>query len=318
MSNMRVVFHFRAGEWLGGRLAALSDEAGLDVSVIAPDDHASFEAALPETDVLWHVLEPFTAAHADIAPKLRLVQKIGIGVNTIDLEAAKAKGIAVCNMPGTNSRAVAEMALAMMLGCLRRIPLFHEATRRGKGWAVPIDTMESTAELCGRTVGLVGFGAVPSYLAPTLDAMGARVIYSETIPKPDVPYERRELDELLAESDIVSLHIPLLPETEKLIDGAALARMKPCSILINTARGELVDQSALVDALRSGHIAVAGMDVFNQEPVDPSDPILTLDNAITTPHVSWLTRETLLRSLDVAVDNCARLRDGRDLVHQVV
>ncbi len=315
---MRVIFHFRAGEWLGSRLAALSDEAGLDVSVIAPDDHAAFEAALPETDVLWHVLEPFTAAHADIAPKLRLVQKIGIGVNTIDLEAAKAKDIAVCNMPGTNSRAVAEMALSLMLGCLRRVPLFHEATRAGDGWAVPIDTMESMGEIHGRTVGLVGFGAVPSLLAPMLAAMGARVIYSETVPKPDVPYERRELDELLAESDIVSLHIPLFPETENLIDADALARMKPGSILINTARGGLVDQTALIEALRRGHIAMAGLDVLAEEPVDPADPILSAENVITTPHVSWLTRETLLRSLDVAVDNCARLRDGRDLVHRVV
>ena len=314
---MRVIFHFRAGEWLGGRLAALSDEAGLDVSVIAPDDHAAFEAALPDTDILWHVLEPFTAAHAAIAPKLRLVQKIGIGVNTIDLEAAKARGIAVCNMPGTNSRAVAEMALALMLGCLRRIPVFHQATRAGQGWAVPIDMMESTAEIGGRTVGLVGFGAVPSLLAPTLTAMGARVIYSETVPKPDVPYERCEFDELLAESDIVSLHIPLFPETENLIDSAALARMKPGSILINTARGGLVDQPALIEALHSGHIAVAGLDVLAEEPVDPADPILSVENVITTPHVSWLTRETLLRSLDVAVDNCTRIRDGRDLVHQV-
>jgi len=314
---MRVIFHFRAGEWLSARLGALSDEAGLDVSVIAPDDHAAFEAALPDTDILWHVLEPFTAAHAAIAPNLKLVQKIGIGVNTIDLEAAKARGIAVCNMPGTNSRAVAEMALALMLGCLRRIPVFHQATRAGSGWAVPIDMMESTAEIGGRTVGLVGFGAVPSLLAPTLTAMGARVIYSETVAKPDVPYERREFDELLAESDIVSLHIPLFPETENLIDSAALARMKPGAILINTARGGLVDQPALIDALRSGQIAVAGLDVLAEEPVDPTDPILTVENVITTPHVSWLTRETLLRSLDVAVDNCARVRDGRDLAHQV-
>jgi phosphoglycerate dehydrogenase-like enzyme len=315
---MRVIFHFRAGQWLGDRLTALSDEAGLDVSVIAPDDHAAFEAALPETDVLWHVLEPFTAAHAEIAPNLKLVQKIGIGVNTIDLEAAKAHDIAVCNMPGTNSRAVAEMALALMLGCLRRIPLFHQATRAGEGWSVPIDTMESSAEIHGRTVGLVGFGAVPSLLAPILAAMGARVIFSETVPKPEAPYERVEFEQLLAESDIVSLHIPLFPETENLIDAAALARMKPGAILINTARGGLVDQPALVEALRSGQIAAAGLDVLAEEPVDPADPILTLDNVITTPHVSWLTRETLLRSLDVAVENSARVRDGRDLIHQVV
>jgi phosphoglycerate dehydrogenase-like enzyme len=314
---MRVIFHFRAGEWLAGRLAALNDEADLDVTVIAPDDHAGFKAALADTDVVWHVLEPLTAAHIAVAPNLKLVQKIGIGVNTIDIAAASARDIAVCNMPGTNSAAVAEMALALMLGCLRRIPLFHEATRAGKGWSLSIDIGEGCGEVRGRTVGLVGFGAVPSLLAPILTAMGARVIYSEVVEKPEVPYERVSVDTLLAEADIISLHVPLFPETEKMIDAAALAGMKPGAILINTARGELVDQPALVEALRSGRMPVAGLDVLNQEPVDPADPILTLDNVITTPHVSWLTGETLKRSIGVAVDNCDRLRDGRTFVHQV-
>lgn len=314
---MRVIFHFRAGEWLRGRLAALADDADLDVAIVAPDDQAGFTAALADAAVVWHVLEPLTAAHIAVAPNLKLVQKIGIGVNTIDIEAASARDIAVCNMPGTNSPAVAEMAVALMLGCLRRIPFFHHATRAGEGWAQPVDIGEGCGEIRGRTVGLVGFGAVPSLLAPILTALGARVIYSEVVDKPEVPYQRFAVDDLLAEADIVSLHVPLFPDTEKMIDAAALARMKPGAILINTARGELVDQPALVAALRSGRMPVAGLDVLNQEPVDPADPILTLDNVITTPHISWLTRETLTRSIGVAVDNCNRLRDGGPFVHQV-
>ena len=314
---MKVIYHHTAGPWMRQRLHALADEAGLDVVTVAPDDHDGLDTALADAEVIWHVLEPFTAAHIEAAPRLRLIQKIGVGVNTIDVEAANAQGVAVCNMPGTNSRAVAEMALALMLGCLRRLAWFHERTRSGRGWQIAPEVPEGCMELGGRTVGLVGYGSIPRILAPILTALGARVLYTATSPKDDAIGEWRGLRQLLRESDIVSLHVPLTEETDGMIDRQALASMKPGAILINTGRGEVVDQLALVEVLRSGHLAAAGLDVFASEPVVPNDPILALDNVVLAPHVAWQTRETLERSLAVATENCRRLSAGEPLLHQV-
>ena len=172
--------------------------------------------------------------------------------------------------------------------------------------------------LAGRCVGLVGFGAVPRLLAPMLEAMGAQVLYTARAPKPEVAFTWRDLNALLAEADIVSLHVPLTPETEHLIDAAALARMKEGAVLVNTARGELVEEGALVEALQSGRLRAAGLDVFAREPVAPDDPLLQLDNVVLAPHVAWLTLETLERSLAVAVENCRRLAAGQELLHRVV
>lgn len=312
-----VIYHHTAGPWLVRRLTELDGEAGLDVVVVAPDDHQGLRAALADADVVWHVLEPMTAAFIEAAPRLRLIQKIGVGVNTIDVGVATARGIAVCNMPGTNSRAVAEMALALMLGCLRRLAWFHDRTRTGRGWDVPAAVPEGCLELGGRTVGLVGYGGIPRILAPILVALGARVLYTATSPKADAVGEWRGLPRLLAESDIVSLHVPLTDDTAGMLDRQALMLMKPGAILINTGRGEVVDQPALVEVLRSGHLAAAGLDVFAREPVAPDDRILGLDNVVLAPHVAWQTRETLERSLLVATENCRRLRSGEPLLHQV-
>ena len=314
---MKVIYHHTAGPWLVRRLQELEGEVGLDVVVVAPDDHQGLGSALADARVVWHVLEPMTAAFIESAPRLRLIQKIGVGVNTIDVEAATARGVAVCNMPGTNSRAVAEMALALMLGCLRRLAWFHDRTRTGRGWDVPADIPEGCLELGGRTVGLVGYGGIPRILAPILVALGARVLYTATSAKEDAMGEWRALPRLLSESDIVSLHVPLTDDTAGMLDRQALRLMKAGAILINTGRGEVVDQQALVEVLRSGHLAAAGLDVFAREPVAPDDPILGLDNVVLAPHVAWQTRETLERSLLVATENCRRLQAGEPLLHQV-
>ena len=171
--------------------------------------------------------------------------------------------------------------------------------------------------MCGRTVGLVGYGAVPGRLAPMLRAMGARVLYASRSPKPDAVGERVTLDALLTVSDIVSLHVPLAPDTERLIDAGAIARMKPGAVLVNTARGALVDEAALVEALRSGRLGAAGLDVLETEPPTAGNPLFDLDNVVCSPHVAWLTRETLERSLAVAVENCRRIEAGQDLLHRV-
>ncbi len=314
---MKVVFHHDAGPGLGRKLTELSAD-GLHVEACSAADDARFSALMAEAEVLWHVLRPVSAEDMAGAPGLRLIQKIGVGVNTIDLDAARAAGIAVCNMPGTNSRAVAEMTLALMLAATRRLIAFGAATRRGTGWQLDPARQDDLGEIAGRTVGLVGYGAVPRLLVPMLAAMRATVLYTATRPKQDAVAEWRDLPALLAESDILSLHLPQTTETEGMLDRAALARMKPGAILINTARGGLVDEAALVEALRSGRLRAAGLDVFAREPVDPANPLLALDNVVVAPHVAWLTTDNFDRSLAVAVENCRRLTKGEPLLHRVV
>ena len=275
---MKVLFHYAAGPDLAARLAAVP---GLDITICPVEDRALLARCLPETDVLWHALEPCTAEMIAAAPGLKLIQKIGIGVNTIDLEAAKARGIPVCNLPGTNSRAVAELTLAMMLCALRRLPSFDASVRRGV-WTDPL-LEDGLGELGGRVVGLVGYGAIPRLLAPVLTAMGCRVLYTDQAPVADALGEFRSLPALLAEADVVTLHVPLTPETTHLIDAASLARMKPGAVLINTARGGLVDQPALTEALQSGRLAAAGLDVFETEPPDFSAPLFRLPNVVVSP-----------------------------------
>jgi len=313
---MKAIFHYDAGPALMRKLEALSG-GSVSIEPCPEADGSRFSRLMATAEVLFHVLKPVTAEVIAAAPRLRLVQKIGIGVNTIDLEAAKARGIAVANMPGTNSRAVAEMTLMLMLSCLRAVRTFDGACRRGEGWSLGPEIQDRLGEICGRTVGLVGFGAVPAALAPVLAAMGARPLYTDIIGHDGAIAERCDLDSLLAESDIVTLHVPLTDATENMIDADSIARMKPGAILINAARGGLVDQAALVEALGSGQISAAGLDVFAVEPIARDNPLLALDNVVLSPHVAWLTQETLDRSLKVALENCRRIETGETLLHRV-
>jgi len=313
LSPLNVLFHYTAGPDLKTRLAAVPD---LRITPCADDDEALLASLLPETDVLWHVLKRCTSEMIAAAPKLRLIQKIGVGVNTIDLEAAKARGIAVCNLPGTNARAVAELTLALMLAVFRRLPRFDAAMRRGE-WLDP-DLQDGIGELGGRTVGLVGYGAIPQVLAPVLAALGCRVIYTARTRRADAAGGWCSLDALLAQADVVSLHLPLTEATASLIDAAALGRMKPGAVLINTARGGLVDQAALTEALSADRLAGAGLDVFVHEPHDVSEALFRLPNVVLTPHIAWLTTGTFDRSFALAAENCRRLAAGEALLHRVV
>ncbi len=314
---MKAVLQYRASS---GFVEQLEERrpGWLQIAIVDETDKTRFTSEMADADILLHVLEPVTAGVIQAAPSLKLIQKIGVGVNTIDLDTAKKQGVAVANMPGTNSQAVAEQTLMLMLSALRRTVEFDQQTRAGKGWRMAPDVFDQVGEIAGRTVGLVGYGAIPRVLASVLKALGAEVIYTATRPKRDAVGRFCSIDELLERADIVSLHIPLTPETDKIINANALARMKPGAILVNTARGGLVDEAALVEALTSGQLRAAGLDVFAQEPVDPGNPLLALDNVVLAPHAAWLTPETLARSIGVAIENCRRVRDGEDLLHQVV
>jgi len=314
---VKAVLHYRASTGFRAALAAYAKAGGVTAVVVDEFDDAGFAREIEDADVLLHVLKPVTAQMIGGAVKLRLIQKLGVGVNTIDLEAARAAGVAVSNMPGTNSQAVAEMTLALMLAVLRRLSYLDPLTRQGQGWAPDPDLIDGVGELCGRTVGFVGYGASASRLGAALEALGAQVIYTARNEKPGLPGRFLPLADVLAQADIVSLHVPLTPETRGMIDAGALASMRRGAILINTARGGLVDEAALVKALVSGHLRGAGLDVFDHEPVDPDNPLLGLPSVVAAPHMAWLTPETLDRSLAAAFENIRRLKAGQPLLNQV-
>jgi len=310
---LKVLAHFVPG---GKVLEYIAREADwLDIRWCAPDDDVTFYRELPDADAIWHVLRPISAEDLRRAPKLQLVHKFGTGVNTIEVQAATARGVAVANMPGANAASVAEGTVLLMLAALRRLPELDRATRAGRGWPSDPQLGETVRDIGGCTVGLVGYGNVAKRVADIVAAMRAAVLHTST--RDDGLPGWRPLPELLATSDVVSLHLPLTPATQGLLGRDALARMKPEAVLVNTARGPIVDEDALVESLREGRLGAAGLDVFAVEPVQPQNPLLELDNVVLTPHVSWYTVDTMRRYLVEAVANCRRLRDGQPLADVV-
>lgn len=306
---MKILFHYSAGEKLQAKLKQLSQN-GIEIVCCPEGPEQPFLTEVTDADVIWHVLHPLPREILEQAPKLKLIQKIGVGTNTIDLLYAKANNIAVCNMPGTNSQATAEMALLLIMAAARRLPLMEKACRNGS-WRIDKDVEEALGEIKGKTVGLIGFGGVAQILAGILDAMGARVIYNATAQKAGVKYPYKDLGDLLRESDIVSLHAALTPQSEKLINESSLAQMKTGAILVNTARGGLIDELAVYAALLTGKLGAAGFDVFAIEPIDINHPFLKLDNVVLAPHLGWLTGETLDRSIAVALENALCIKNGK-------
>lgn len=313
---MKAILHYRAGPILRQTLSE-SPPDGWTVSVIDETDIERFERELPEADVLLHVLHPITRDQMERAPKLKLIQKIGVGVDTIDLDAAEDLGIGVANMPGTNSQAVAEIAVGLMLSVLRQIPTLDRCIREGTGWSLPPEQLERSGEICGRTLGFIGFGEVPRRIAPIIKGFSGRVIYHDQQAFSGFDAEQLGLEQVLAEADIVSLHVPLVESTRELIRAETIASMKDGAVLINTARGGLVNEADLFAALQRGKLRGAGLDVLATEPAPADTPLLSLPNVVALPHVAWLTPETISRSLNVAFQNAARVLQGGELINQI-
>jgi D-3-phosphoglycerate dehydrogenase / 2-oxoglutarate reductase len=225
-----------------------------------------------------------------LAPKLRAMSRFGIGVDNIDLAAAKARGIKVTNARGANADSVAEYVVGLVLALYRNVIGLDGSTREG-AWDRYIGRT-----IRGKKVGLVGFGAIAQYAAKLLSAFGAEIlahdVYRDEAAAKKYGVSFVELDEILATCDIVSLHVPATPETTKLIGAKELGRMKRTAILINTARGAVVDQAALYAALKDRRIAGAGIDVYEREPTDASNPLFSLDNVVVMPHSAAETYET--------------------------
>lgn len=251
------------------------------------------------------------ASTLESCPQLRMMTTCSIGVDAIDLEAASRLGIAVCNVPGRTATVVAEHALALMLGAARRLPLTTAKVKSGE-WLTPDNFV-----LNGRTLGVIGAGAIGREMLRLGQAIGMQAQAWTFHPTEDreqelgVPFV--DLDTLLATSDVVSIHVKLTKESRHLVGSREIGLMKPGSLLINTARGAVVDSSALVEALDAGHLAGAALDVFAQEPVAAGDPLLACEHVVLTPHTADQNPEgrDLLNS--GAVDNILAYLDGKPL-----
>jgi phosphoglycerate dehydrogenase-like enzyme len=265
-----------------------------------------------DVDALIAGTEPITARVLAAAPRLHIVARRGVGTDSVDLAAATARGVVVTVTAGVLTDTVADHALALLLAAARQVARFDRLLKAG-GWE-----RTPALQVSGRTLGIVGFGAIGRAVARRAAGFGMRVLAYDVAPDADAAAALRvtlcDLDDLLAASDFVSLHVPLGPGTRGLIGAAALRRMKPTAVLINTSRGGIVDEIALVAALREGRLAGAGLDVFEGEP-RPNPALVQLETIVATPHVASHTGETLARMDRSCVDAVLAVLAGERPAH---
>jgi glyoxylate reductase len=259
--------------------------------------------------VLSLVTDPIDRSAIDAAPRLRAIANMAVGTDNIDLEAAAARGIPVGNTPDVLTDATADLAFALLLALARRIVPGAQAVRAGE-WKTWEPAKDLGADLAGATLGIVGWGRIGQAVARRGEGFGMHVIHSSR--SSGVP-----LEEVLERSDFVSLHVPLTPATRHLIDAGALALMRPTALLVNTARGGVVDQDALREALHAGTIAGAALDVTEPEPLPPDHPLLDAPNLLVVPHVGSATVHTRARMAAMAVDNLLAALEGNPMPHPV-
>lgn len=278
-----------------------------------PGDHAlsadELRAVLPEVDAMLAGGEFVTAELMDLAPRLRVIARTGVGYDAIDVAAATARRIAVVITPGTNQGSVAEQTFALLLALTRDIVTNDRLLHAG-GWSRKL-----VAPLRGRTIGLVGLGRIGRAVASRALAFEMRVVAYDPIADPAFDQQhgirRVNLGELLGESDVVSLHLPLSPETRGLVNRAFLAKMKRGSYLINTSRGGLVVETDLRDSLVSGHLAGAGLDVLNVEPVEPGNPLLGVPNVVLSPHLGGIDTKGMADMAELATQCVLSLHQNK-------
>jgi D-3-phosphoglycerate dehydrogenase / 2-oxoglutarate reductase len=273
----------------------------------APED--AVIAALAGSAGVVAGLEPYTAGVFEACPGLRIVSRTGVGYDAVDVAAATAHGVAVATTPGANHHSVAEAAIGLIVAALRRFA-FADRQMRTSGW----NPRPYGVELRGKTVGVVGTGLIGKEVVRRLQGWDVSVLLYDVVRDPSLVdrYGARyvELAELLRESDVVTLHVPLLPATHHLIDEPALRAMKPTAYLVNTARGPLVDEAALARALAEGRIAGAALDVFEEEPLSRDSPLLALDNVTLSQHVAGVTHEAMRAMTAMAVESVRRVLRG--------
>ena len=255
----------------------------------------------------------------EASPRLRAVGVHGIGCDHVDLAAAKALGKVVLNTPDALTVTVAEMAVALMLSMTRRIASADKAVRAG-GWARKYGDLIGT-ELMGKTVGLVGMGRIGAATARRLRAFDVKLLYWSRTRHVSIEKENgiewAELSSLLARSDIISIHLPGSAETHHIIGANELAAMKRGAMIVNTARGRVIDESALIEALKSGHISAAALDVFEQEPIKPDNPLLSMDNVVLAPHLGASSHEAMQRMATQAAQDVLTVLEGGEPSNRV-
>lgn len=262
-------------------------------------------SAVADVEVLLPSNARITAEVIEAAPRLRLIQQPAAGTEGIDVAAAARREIPVCNAPGANHVAVAETALLLLLSLARRVPAARRAfAERRLGEPLGF-------ELAGKTLGIIGPGRSGSALAERARALGMTVIF---LGRGASAAERASF---FAACHAISIHCPLTPETRGLVDGEALASMRPGALVVNLARGAILDREALVEALARGHLGGVGLDVHWHEPADPADPLYADPRVVALPHVAGSTEEAFTRIVDVVIDNLARLARGEPLCHRV-
>ena len=269
-------------------------------------------AALADADGLVGSAQlPVDAETIASAPRLRVISNVGVGFDNVDVAAATELGVVVCNTPGVLTDAVADLTLGLIVSLARRLPESERFAREGR-WG-PGRTLALGTDLAGKTLGVVGLGRIGRAVAARARAFGMNVCFFDRFrePPPDAAFcTYRDLDDLLREADVVSLHVDLREETRGLIGARELALMKASAFLVNTSRGQVVDQHALVSALRDERLAGAALDVFEREPLPPDDPLLALANVIVLPHVGSATVETRWAMRELAIDNLLAVLRG--------
>lgn len=246
-------------------------------------------------------------------PQMKYIGILATGMNVVDLEAAARRGIAVTNIPAYSTASVAQMVFAHLLNITQRVDHYSNQVHEGK-WGANADfSMRDTPliELAGKTIGLVGLGNTGMATAQIANAFGMRVI--AVTSKSELPgwIESVSKEEMFKRADVVSLHCPLVPDTEKIINAQTLGQMKKTAIVINCGRGGLVDEDALAEALKRGEIMAAGIDVMRQEPPRDGSPLIGCKNCYVTPHIAWATKEARERLMGIAVKNCKAFIEGK-------
>ncbi|WP_028765865.1 D-2-hydroxyacid dehydrogenase [Shewanella fidelis] len=268
-----------------------------------------------DAEVIFTNKTPLDEATLQQLPKLKYIGILATGTNVVDLIAAKNLGIVVTNVPAYGPDAVAQMAFAHILNATQQVALHSEAVKRGQ-WTQANDfcfTLTPLQSLKGKTLGLIGFGDIAQAVSKIALAFGMQVLVNTRNADLLLPEGCRwvERDTVFAQSDIISLHCPLTPETQNMIDACSLKKMKATAMLINTARGGLVEEQALADALNQGELAFAGVDVLSTEPPKPDNPLLSANNISISPHNAWATVEARANLLNIAIDNLGCFLAGK-------
>lgn len=288
---------------------------GFDLWLWEEMDELERDEKLPLADYLVVATKKINEDIIAKAKKAKFIQKTGIGVDNIDLKAAEKYHLPVANTPGANAKGVAELTILLILALYRKLPLANDATKNGK-W-ISWELRPFSYEMEGKTHGFIGFGNIGQETAKHSKVFGTNIIYYDQIRLSAEKEKALEatfmsLETVLEHADILSIHVPLLPETKGLIGIEEFQKMKKNAILINVSRGGVVKEMDLYDALSNGIIAGAGIDVWEIEPIDPKNPLLTLENVIATPHIGAGTRDTLQRVLSIAFQNIVNVDQGID------